>query len=136
MDRCLAAAGLDAAEAELPSLILLPLPSASFERGLQPGEISGAEDKAVLCRDVHKVEVDSSLGDLSRQVGEDSRPILHRDDDHFTFTVHAELRERKRVLRRFGVRNEDVELDVICRAHAGRRGQVHAGVTDRRRHAR
>ena len=107
-----------------------------LERSLQAGEVSGAEDEAVARRDVQEVEIDAGLRDLSSQVGEDARPILDLDDDHFAFAADDELRERQRVPGSFGVRDENVQLDLICRSQAGRRREVDAGVADRGRNAR
>ena len=77
--------------------------------------------------------VDARVCDLPRQVGEHTRPILDLDDDDLALAAHGELRECQRVPGRFGMRNEDVQLDLIRRPHARRRRKVHAGVTDRGR---
>jgi hypothetical protein len=46
------------------------------------------------------------------------------------------MRDRERVSRRFRMGNEDVQLDPVRGADAGRRGEVDAGVADRRGDAR
>jgi hypothetical protein len=106
-----------------------------LERGLQAGEVGGAEDEAVARRDVDEIEVDAGVRDLSSQVGEHARPILDLDDDHFALAARAEVRGCQRVLGGFGVRNEDVQLDQVGRADARRGREVDPGVADRSRDA-
>ncbi len=95
----------------------------------------GAKNEAVTRCDIHEVQVDAGLRDLSRQVSEHAGPILDLYNHHFALAAYAEVRKCQRVLGRFGVRNEDVQLDLIRSADAGRRREVDAGVADRGRDA-
>jgi hypothetical protein len=105
------------------------------EQGLQAGEVGSAKNEAVTRCDIHEVQVDAGLRDLSRQVSEHAGPILDLYNHDFALTAYAEVRKCQRVLGRFGVRNEDVQLDLIRSADAGRRREVDAGVADRGRDA-
>src|ERR1044072_5944815 len=103
-----------------PTLPVGPAPCALGlgERSLQGGEVGGPEDEAVSGCDVHEVEVDSGSRNLSRQVGEDARPILDVNDDYFALAGHGDVGDRQRVLGRLGVRDEDVKLDLVSRSDA------------------
>jgi hypothetical protein len=103
-----------------------------LENGLQPGEIAGSEDEAVSGRDVDEVEVDAGLRHLSSQVGEHSRPVFDVHDDHFALSTDGEVRDRQSVLGSFGVRDEDVQLDVVRGSQTRRRREIDACVADRR----
>jgi hypothetical protein len=129
---------VDVAIAAKSSIRSTPAASATSglpERRLQAGEVGGAEDEAVPRRDVDEIEVDTGVCNLSCQVGKDARPILGLDHDHLALAAHGELRDRQRVPGGFGVRNEDVQLDLVGRPDARRGRQVHAGVADRGRDA-
>jgi hypothetical protein len=76
------------------------------------------------------------VGDSSRQVGQNARSILDVDDDDLTLATHAEVGDRERTSGGFGVRNEDVQLDLVAVSDARRRRQVDAGIADRRRDPR
>jgi len=106
------------------------------ERGLQTDQIGRAEHEAVSCRHVDQIEVDAGVRHAPRQIGEDARPILDVDDDDLALAAHAEMGDRQRSPRGFGVRNEDVQLDLVAVSDARRRRQVDAGIADRRRDPR
>lgn len=107
------------------------LESGGCESALQAVEVSGAKDETVACRDIDEIEVDAGLCDLSSQVGEHTRSIIDLDDNHLALAAYAELRECERVLGRFSVRNEDVQLDLVRCPDACRSREVHPGVTHR-----
>src|SRR5262249_7520782 len=107
-----------------------------LEYGPEAVEVGAAEDETVASRDVDEVEVDTRAGHLSRQVGEHAGPILDLDDDDLALARHGQVRDREGVPGRLCVRDEDVQLDPFGGAHAGRCGQVHPCVADRRRDAR
>jgi hypothetical protein len=99
------------------------------EDGLQPFEIIGPEDESVPRGHVDEVEIDTGLRNLAGQVGEHTRPVFDVDDDHLPLPAHAKVRDRKRMLHSFGVRHQDVQLDVIGRPETRCGGKVDACVT-------
>jgi hypothetical protein len=107
-----------------------------LEDGLQAGEIGSSEDEAVLGRDVDEVEVDARSCHLASQVGEHARPVFDLDDDHLSLAADSELRERQGVPGGFGVRHQDVQLDIVGGAETRRRRKVDTGVADRSGDAR
>jgi hypothetical protein len=103
-----------------------------LEDGLQAGQIRGSEDEAVSGRDVDEIEVDAGPRHLASEIGEDARTIFDVDDDHLALATDGEVRQGQRVLGSLGMRNEDVQLDVVVASQAGRRREVDARVADRR----
>ena len=80
------------------------------QRDPQGSEIGRAEDHAISGGHVDEIEVDSSPGDPAGQIGEYSRSVLDIDHDDLALAGDREMRNRQRVLRGPGVRNEDVKL--------------------------
>src|SRR3954451_11620343 len=66
-------------------------PIGLFERGLQAGEVRGAEDETVLGRDVDEIEVDAGACDPARQVGEDARTVVDLEHDDLALAADGEL---------------------------------------------
>jgi len=107
-----------------------------LENSFQAIEIGGSEDEAVLGRDINEVEVDAGSSHPSSQVGEHARPVVDVDDDHLTLLADRELRKRQRVPGSFGMRHQDVQLDVVRGAETCRRRKIDARVADGGRNAR
>ena len=69
---------------------------------------------AILSGDVDDIEVHPGPGDLAGQVGQHARAVLDINHDHLALSRDREMRNRKRMLRGLGVRDEDVELGSLA----------------------
>ena len=84
------------------------------ERGPESSEVRRPEDHAILCCDIHEIEVDSSSGDLASQVRQHAGAVLDIDHDYFALAGDRDMGNRQRMLRGLGMRNEDVELGPLA----------------------
>jgi hypothetical protein len=102
-----------------------------LEHGLEASEVGGTEDDAIASGHVNQVEVDAGARDLASEIREHTGSVLDLDHDHLALAGYGEMRDRQRVLCCLRVGNENVELGPLPRSHAGRGGDVYAGVADR-----
>ncbi len=98
--------------------------------GLEGGRVLGTEDDPIVRRDVDEVEVDTGLGDTAGEIGEHSRLVFDVDDNDVVLVTDGEVGQRQGVFGGLRVVHEDVHLGTLPVADAGRRGEVHPGVTD------
>src|ERR1700727_3625473 len=91
------------------------------------GEVTGTEHDTVARGHIDEVEIYARPRDLAGQVGEDPWAVLDVDYDDLALACDSEVRNRERMLRCLGVRDQDVELGSLARADARGGGRGDAG---------
>src|SRR5204862_1861695 len=104
------------------------------ECGSECRKIGRPEDHAILRRDVDEIEVDPRAGDLASQISQHAGTVLDVHDDHLALTGDRDMGCRQCVPRGLAMPDKNVKLGALPGTDAGGRCDVHASVTDRRRH--